>query len=81
MYQNALAASEETGDQQQRASSLLHLGYMAYSQGRWDEAEQYYQQALAILKESPGNLQSNQYTYDALGLLAEGRGRLDDAEA
>jgi tetratricopeptide (TPR) repeat protein len=80
MYQTALASSEEAGDRQRCASPLLHLGYMAHGQGRWDEAEQYYQQVLAILEEPPGHLQSSQYTYDALGLLAEGRGRLNDAE-
>lgn len=80
MYRKALAIYEQAGDRQSSAELLRRLGRVAHDQGRWDEAEQRYRDALANLTESARNLHSTQLTYDVLGELAEGRGRLGEAE-
>ncbi|MBO0822179.1 MAG: tetratricopeptide repeat protein, partial [Nocardiopsaceae bacterium] len=80
MHRQALAIYEEAGDRDGVAQSLRHLGSVAHDQGRWEEAERCFREALEIFREAARDLHSIQLTYDQLGKLAEGRGRLAESE-
>jgi len=74
LYQEALAAFRDLGEEANVAMVLNNLGGVARVQKQYDRAEGYYRQALA-LAEKLGNKEPQAYITDNLGLLALERGR------
>jgi tetratricopeptide (TPR) repeat protein len=75
-----LQAQPETPQQRSYLATIYHqLGMVAQDRGNWDEAEQWYQQCLAILEEL-GDRPGMASSYHQLGMVAQLRGNWDEAE-
>jgi len=75
-----LQAHPESPQQLLRLADIYHqLGRVAELRGRWEEAEEWYRQALTI-KEEFGNRSGMAGSYHHLGIVAQFRGRLEEAE-
>jgi tetratricopeptide (TPR) repeat protein len=70
---------ESVGDDSNRAASLHQLGMVAQERWRWDEAEDWYRQSLAI-EERIGYENGQAQTLHQLGNIAYLRRRWDEAE-
>ena len=70
---------DEYGDRYSQASTYHHLGIVAQELREWDEARNYYQQALSI-KIEYGDRYLQASTYFQLGIVAEATENKDDAK-
>ncbi|MGW5742049.1 tetratricopeptide repeat protein [Amycolatopsis sp. NPDC003861] len=74
-----LAQPDSEQQRHQLAAVSHHLGRVAQTRRRLDEAEQWYRQCLGI-NEELGDRHSVSASYHQLGMVAELRGQLDEAE-
>jgi tetratricopeptide (TPR) repeat protein len=75
-----LTARQAVGDRRGEGTTLSNLGLLADNLGRREEAQQYYTQALAILREV-GDRRGEGATLNNLGSLANSLGRQEEARA
>jgi serine/threonine-protein kinase len=61
------------------AETLAEIGYLHYFASELDQAKSYFERALAI-REQRGDEREVASTWTSLALIAEGRGKLDEAE-
>lgn len=81
VYQQALTIKKEYNDYFGQASTYHELGRVAEEQQHWDQAEQYYQQALAIwicFSNQPGQAAASTTGH---GRPLEGHNQLEQADA
>ncbi len=76
---NQLKHIDEKKRSSMRATSYHNLGMVAFEQRQWEQAEQYYQQALQIKIES-NDRYSQASTYHNLGMVAEEQRQWEQAE-
>ncbi len=80
LYQKALAQHLRVGGSKKESASIYHqLGRVAQEQRKWEQAEQYYQQALQIKIEFNACYDQGS-TYHQLGWLAQEQRKWEQAE-